>query len=197
MASISLKYKSKSGNLTAPGDVDPGAMIPLATTTLATATATITFSSIPREYEHLQIRLIGRSSRSSGVSQFKLNFNGDTGTNYSDHYLLGSGGGSAIVGHDGASQTFIWANPIAGNTTTAGTFGVGIIDILDYSNTNKNKTVRMLGGFDENGGGYLGLSSGLWMNTAAITSITIGDGYGQNLTTYTSAALYGIKRAGA
>lgn len=196
MGAISLKYKSKSGNLTAPGDVDPGAMIPIATTTLATATATITFSSIPREYEHLQIRLIGRSSRSSGVSQFKLNFNGDTGTNYSDHYMLGTGG-TIFAGHDGVSQTFIWGSPIAASTATANTFGVGIVDILDYSNTNKYKTTRNLGGFDENGNGYISFTSGLWINTAAVTSITIGDGYGLNLLAYTSAALYGIKRAGA
>lgn len=196
MASISLKYKSKSGNITAPGDVDLGAMIPIMTTTLGSATASITFSSIPQGYEHLQIRAIGRSSRSSGVSQFKLNFNGDTGTNYSDHYLLGSGG-AAAAGHDGVSQTFIWANPIAGSTATANIFGVGIIDILDYSNASKYKTIRNIGGYDENGGGYVALTSGIWMNTAAITSITLGDAYGFNLATYTSAALYGIKRAGA
>ena len=49
MASISLKNKSKSGNLTAPGDVDPGAMIPIATSTVSSATATVTFSSIPQK----------------------------------------------------------------------------------------------------------------------------------------------------
>ena len=51
MASISLKYKSKSGNLTAPGDVDLGAMIPLMTAT-PSGTGTVTFSNIPQSYEH-------------------------------------------------------------------------------------------------------------------------------------------------
>ena len=58
MASISLKNKSKSGNLTAPGDVDPGAMIPLMTTTVGTAVSAVTFSDIPQAYEHLQIRIL-------------------------------------------------------------------------------------------------------------------------------------------
>jgi hypothetical protein len=164
----------------------------IATTTLGTATASITFSSIPATFTHLQIRLIARSTRSSGISQYKLNFNGDTAGNYAGHYFFGSGG-APLVGFDGASATYIWGNPIAAASNAANIFGVGIVDILDYKDTNKYKTIRALGGSDENGGGYVGFLSGVWMSSSAITSITIGEPYGANFATYTSAALYGIR----
>ena len=69
------------------------------------------------------------------------------------------------------------------------------MDILDYSNTNKNKTLRQLAGTDNNGNGVVGLSSGLWQSTAAVASIDI-TAIG-SFSQYTSFALYGIKRAGA
>jgi hypothetical protein len=166
----------------------------IATTTLGTTTASITFSSIPATFTHLQIRLIARSTRSSGISQYKLNFNSDTAGNYAGHYLFGDGA-AVLVGFDGASQTYLWGNPIAANNTLANTFGPGVVDILDYTNTNKYKTIRILGGNDENGGGFVGFLSGVWMSSSAITSITIGEPYGANFAAYTSAALYGIKGA--
>jgi predicted patatin/cPLA2 family phospholipase len=78
--------------------------------------------------------------------------------------------------------------------TGANIFGAGVIDILDYANTNKYKTVRALSGHDNNGSGYVNFESGLWMSTSAITSIklfTAGNVYAQ----YTQFALYGIKGA--
>jgi hypothetical protein len=190
MASISLKYKSKSGNLTAPGDVDPGAMIPIATTTLTTTTSTVTFSSIPQSYEHLQIRSIQRQG-AGGVEIGLMQFNSDTGSNYVRHRLIGDGS-TASAGAN-TSQTSIAVGEAPAGTST---FGVVIIDILDYANTNKYKTIRALGGYDSNGSGEITLRSGLWMSTSAISSITITLS-AQSYTQYSSFALYGIKRAGA
>jgi hypothetical protein len=68
------------------------------------------------------------------------------------------------------------------------------MDILDYANTNKYKTVRTLSGYDLNNATYGALRSysGLWMNTNAITSIKFyADGV--NLAQYSQFALYGIK----
>jgi hypothetical protein len=84
-------------------------------------------------------------------------------------------------------------------TSTGGSFGVSIVDILDYANTNKYKTVRVLSGVDFNGtlagyGGYVGPLSGNWRNTSAITSIKINAQTG-NFTQYSQFALYGIKGA--
>jgi hypothetical protein len=186
MASISLKYKSKQGNLTAPGDVDPGAMIPIATVTVGSGgSSTITFSDIPQNYEHLQLRaFVGNSS-----SYATLRFNSDTTTsNYRHHYIYGSGS-SALAGT-------IANNAYFPSTGITGAYG-GIMDILDYSNTNKYKTCRVIEGYDNNtGGGNIYFTSNLWMSTNAITSFTLTNNSG-NFPQYSSFALYGIKRAGA
>jgi hypothetical protein len=200
MAITSLKYKTKLGTLTAPGDVDPGAMIPIETVTVgAGGASSITFSNIPNTYTHLQIRGLSRSTTSgNGADGLFIQFNADTGANYARHYIAGTG--SAAVGDGQSAQGFIVGGycPRAGQL--ANCFGVSIIDILDYSNTNKNKTVRSLGGVETNFTssfpGYATLFSGLWVNTAAITSIKLYS-EANNLSQYSSLALYGIKRAGA
>ena len=191
MGAISLKYKSKSGNLTAPGDVDPGAMIPLATTTLTTSTATVTFSAIPQDYEHLQIRWFARGSSLAGLY---WTFNSDTGANYTRHRISADGSSVSVSGL--SSQNNIYTVASWGIPNTASIFADGVYDILDYRNANKYKTLRGLAGQDSNGSGGVEFISGLWMNTAAITAISITPNTG-TFQQYTSFALYGIKRAGA
>lgn len=169
-----------SGHLWAPS----GAYDSIATTTVgAGGASSITFTSIPSTYTHLQIR--GISKMSSGASLY-MQLNSDTGSNYARHYLNGNG---STVGA-GANSSF--TNMFAGTTANAtSTFGASIIDILDYTNTNKYTTTRSLSGADANGSGYVQFFSGLWMNTAAVSSITItGD---SNFDQYSSFALYGIK----
>jgi hypothetical protein len=191
----SLKNKTKSNKLTASGDVDPGAFIPLATTTLSTSASNITFSSIPQNYEHLQIRLFVRSTTANTSSNAYIQFNGDTSTNYSYHELTGQGSTAGSAAGTTVSGPRICNYPAA--SSTASMFGVGVIDILDYKDPNKYTTYRSLNGNDQNGSGYVILFSGSWRNTAPITSILIGDNSGGNFVQYTHAALYGIKRAGA
>lgn len=197
MASISLKYKSKQGNLTAPGDVDPGAMIPLMTTTLSSNATSVTFSNIPQNYEHLQIRLIVRTDRAADTQDaVNMRFNSDTGSNYSWHYFSGNGSSASAGAGSSASLIFNAAIGTAASATS-GMFGVSVIDILDYSNTNKYKTTRSLTGQDINGGGVCQLFSGNWRNTSAITTITFTPNIGTNMVQYSTFALYGIKKAGA
>jgi hypothetical protein len=197
MGSISLKYKSKSGNLTAPGDVDPGAMIPIATTVVgAGGASTVTFSSIPQNYEHLQVRAIARTDRTPTAYDYPvIRFNSDTGSNYGIHYLEGDG--SSVIAGAATSLSSIYLNEITSNGASASIFGTFIVDILDYINTNKYTTTRVLGGYDKNGSGVMIYRSGLWLNTAAITTLTITPLTGPNFVQYSSFALYGIKRAGA
>jgi hypothetical protein len=78
----------------------------------------------------------------------------------------------------------------AGTSAAASIFGAGIVDILDYANTNKYKTLRALAGVDFNGSGRVGLTSGLWQSTSAINAITLE---GSSFVQYSSFALYGIK----
>ena len=161
----------------------------IATTTVgAGGSSTITFSSIPSTYKHLQIRglTFAATNPNSGV---KTQFNSDTGSNYTQHALIGSGTTASAYGF--ASQTFIEG----GYTGDASYGGAFVLDILDYTNTNKYKTTRSLTGNDANATGvrYIAFLSGLWMNTAAISTITITHSVGINFAQYSSFALYGIK----
>jgi len=152
----------------------------------AGGTATVTFSSIPATYTHLQIRGIARASADT---QLDVTLNSDTGSNYSYHTLLGYGSGTDSSG--GATQAKIVMEAM---TNTASVFAAYVIDILDYANTNKYKTSRNLAGYDNNSGGRVSLNSGNWRNTNAITSITLTC-RSDNFQQYSQFALYGIKGA--
>lgn len=160
----------------------------IATVTLGSAASSIDLTSIPSTYQHLQIRFMG-SMTAGGPDDLRIQFNADTGNNYARHYMIGNGSSASASGT--ATTSF---GVIGGNTlpTTANTFGVAIIDILDYANTNKYKTMRALAGHDANGSGYVGISSTLWQNTNAITSIKLFP-ISSTFPQYSTAALYGIK----
>jgi hypothetical protein len=153
--------------------------------------STITFSSIPSTYQHLQIRLIGRVTNADTADNAWVRFNGDTGSNYSWHYLAGDGTSASASG--AATQTRILAARVSAANAASGNFAATVIDILDYANTGKNKTVRSLTGQDRNGAGSINLNSGAWYNTAAVTSIDISNSSATDYVQYTQAALYGIK----
>lgn len=162
----------------------------IATQTLASAAASITFSSIPATYTHLQIRGIARSN--GAADNTVIQFNGDTANNYATHYLTGNGA-TASAG-SGTTRANFYVDILAANASGAMWSG-DVIDILDYANTNKYKTIRTLAGQDLNGSGTVWLASGLWQSTAAITSIKLYLNGAVNLAQYSSFALYGIKGA--
>lgn len=159
---------------------------PIATSTLGSAASSITFSSIPSTYQHLQLRIIAQTVSGYPVA---IRFNSDTGSNYVYHVIQGNGV-SAAVG-SATAQTSI--SGVAAGGATANVFGGTVLDILDYANSSKYKTTRSLAGYDTNSSGTVYFYSGLWLNTAAITSITLIDANGGNMVANTSAALYGIK----
>lgn len=151
--------------------------------------ANIEFTSIPGTYTHLQIRFI---TRFGSVAVFKTTFNSDNGTNYAWHEIQGNG--SSVTANAGSSAAFMYGAYSNGFSATADTFGAGVIDVLDYANANKYKTLRMLSGYDANGSGGLQLNSGLWQSTSAITSIKIAPNT-STFQQYSHFALYGIKSA--
>jgi hypothetical protein len=165
---------------------------------IATVTAgvggasSLSFSSIPSTYKHLQLRWIGRTLNVGATDYINIAFNGDTtsSTSYWYHWLRGTGS-AADATSSGAFYAFRLAE-VSGATATASAFGCGVFDILDYANTSKNKTARSLGGFDSNGNGRSMLVSGLYTNTSAISSIQLTGANG-NIDQYSSFALYGIK----
>jgi len=156
--------------------------------------ADIQFTSIPADYTHLQIRGIARSlEANTGVDVPYVTFNSDSGSNYSYHQINGTGSGVSVVAD--TSTAFMRGGYIALNSEPANVFGAVIIDILDYANTNKYKTIRSLSGTEYNNtSGAVGLFSGSWRNTNAITSIKITASVA-NLAQYSQFALYGIKGA--
>ena len=182
------------------GAVDDGAMFPISSVILSSTTASVTFDSIPQTYTHLQIRGSAKSSRSDVVvNNYTMRLNSDTGSNYKNHYIQGgySSTPQLSTGHSGPEN---WIYMPTGTTALASDiFTALVIDIADYKNTNKNTVTKTFLGYDVNGttgsyGGSISLCSGLWLNTNAVTSITLSpEGY--SWIAGTSFALYGIKGA--
>ena len=200
MAVVSIKNKLRRGNLLVGNEAyDPGSFVSIATVTVGSGgAANIELTSIPSTFTHLQLRCYLQADRATyGMGEFEMTVNGAGGTNYSRHGIVGYG--STNNGYWGnANAAYIYADRGLG-TNTGGTYAGLIIDILDYKNTNKYKTIKGIQGVDFNGsvGGYTGavnLFSGAYKSTDAITSIKFVSVYG-NFTQYSQVALYGIKVA--
>lgn len=160
-------------------------------TSTPSGVSTITFNSIPGTYQHLQIRAIAKRDTATTSGSSNLRFNGDTGSNYVRHFLRGSG--SAASAGASTSQTSIECFEHTGNDAAVNNMmGVLICDILDYASSTKNTTIRTISGNDQNGAGNIYLTSGLWLSTAAVTSITLFTTANYLNTTF---ALYGIRGA--
>ena len=170
-------------------------MYPIASTTLSSA-GNITFSSIPQTFTHLQLRLSNAFANANTLFFIGIQANGDTGANYAYHRLFGQGSSASSNGGGSTDFGFMIYGGGSKSVSTSTSPSVAIMDILDYTNTNKNKTSRCIYGQDANGSGEVGLASGLWMNTAAITSLVIY-GYGNTLATGTRVDLYGISTSSA
>ena len=139
-------------------------------------------------YKHLQIRFIAKETGTSGgFNNMNLYFNADNaGTSYAIHNLSGDGSTAFAQATASRAKGLIYN----GLSQTTNTFAAGVIDILDYANTSKYKTLRAVAGVDFNGSGRIGLTSNLWQSTSAITAITFE---GSSFVQYSSFALYGIK----
>lgn len=159
----------------------------IATVTVGSGgSSSISFTSIPSTYTHLQIRTF---SRISGQSYGLLRFNSDSSSVYNTHFLYGDGSSAQATANLAATNIFaIYVGSGTGN------FGGGVVDILDYTNTNKFTTTRSFTGKDENGTGVILLLSGLWRSTNAITNIEIIP-QSSTFAQYSHFALYGIKGA--
>lgn len=179
----------------------------LATVTVPSGgVSSITFTGIPTGYKHLQVRYLANQNRSDyPLCGTFMRFNSDSGSNYSDHYVAASFNSttSPTAASDvSATKAFI-GTVSAYPSVSSSIFGVGVIDILDYNNTNKYKTFKSLFGYDVNGtgggggtigGGMVGLASGAWYNTSSINSITFISEFGTNVFgEYSQFALYGVK----
>lgn len=168
--------------------------VALATAVTDGTTQGVTFSSIPQDYTHLQIRCFVRNGASAPNPDYTLmQINGDTAANYINHGFYTNG--SSVTSDMFNNSTYGFCGPFSYNSgaySTANMWTSIVIDLLDYTNTNKFKAIRSIGGYDANGSGFVGIYSGMWRNTAALTSIKISAANAAEVgnSVYT---LYGIK----
>lgn len=175
------KYDSfLAGN---PGYLGPGAYESIATITLGSNTQTVTFSSIPSTYKHLQLRTLTQQQSNSTI---RLNNDANNGS-YNTHYVeaYNNGVSNGVINYTGI---FVYG----GLTAYTSTFGAGIIDILDYNSPNKFTTTRSITGQINPVNGILNYDSGVWLNTAAVTSVA-SSCVGSDFLAGSTFALYGIK----
>lgn len=161
----------------------PSTYTPIATTTLGSGATSVTFSSISGAYTDLI--LICNGNTAANANNY-LQFNSDTGSNYSATRLSGDGSAASSARNTSQTQMLLdgfgyWTSTYEGNK---------IIHIMNYSNTTTNKTVLTRANTASKGTDAI---VGLWRSTAAITSVKFNsDSTIQAGSTFT---LYGVKSA--
>lgn len=154
--------------------------IALANLTLTGTDASITFSSIPNTYRDL---FIVTNTDNTAQADYYLRFNGDTGSNY--NRVTGQGTGSVVSYNSSSNATFMRLN---GNADLATDFSHNaLIHVLDYSATDKQKTVLSR----TNSTFGVDMTAGRWASTSAITSVTIYPSTG-SFESGSTFSLYGI-----
>ena len=166
------------------------------TTYLEANASSVTFSSIPQTYEHLQLRYTLTLAAISNTYQRLWLGDGsaDTGTTYSYHVIYAHDSSAGVWKGTGESNG-IYLGQAPGNSNRAWTSPT-IVDIFDYVNTNKNTTVQVFnfdGGDSTSTADYVTFASGLWDSTAAVDTILINNRYGNNFLRGSEFSLYGIQ----
>jgi hypothetical protein len=160
----------------------------IATNLLTTSASTITFGSIPGTYTDL--RIVATGFYTSTNTAPNVQFNGDTGSNYGQNAVVGDG--SVASGTDYSSSTYIFMSPWGASNWTGGDQqNMVTMDIFSYADTSKFKTVITSAAGRAASTGGVAFCSGIWVSTAAITSITLTGA--SSFAAGTRATLYGIK----
>lgn len=164
----------------------------LETIRLGGLATSVEFTNLARyaDYQHLQLRIVGRTTRAADFNGAKIRFNGGTSTDYSYHDMTGSG---SVVGSFGDAAPTYFYTPIVSYTSAnspASSFGVTITDFLDPFETSKNKTMRTFLG---RATGHVGLHSAAWYDLSAINSMVIEPDITSNWVAGCRFSLYGLK----
>jgi len=174
----------------------PDAWDSISTTTLASSQTTITFE-IPQTYGHLRFHILGKQDATASATWYniRMNFNSDSGSNYTRQYNILEGKGStpgtaSTIGNTAA----IVAGIPTSHTSLVSQFSFTMIDVFDYQMLNKFKTWKAFTTFDYNSTSpaFFGQSGGAWSNTNSITSISFTSESG-NFATGSVFALYGLR----
>lgn len=164
----------------------------LISTTVLGSSGSVSFTSIPQIYKHLQIRAVARTTASQVPDQLFIRANNDTTADRHGWHYLNGNGSSVTSGAGVTNETGVRMQMITGANATTNSFGAVIVDILDYASTSKNKTFRGLGGYTSATGSEIGLSSGFYESTSAITQLDVF-GLFLAMAANTRISLYGIR----
>jgi len=158
---------------------------PIATTTLGSAAASVTFSSIPGTYTDLVLVFAGQNT-TNNTNYLFLRFNGDSGSNYSGTSMRGNGSAAQSARYTNATEMYnSYGSPLNNEQQNS------ILQIQNYSNTTTNKTVLFR---TNTAGSEVNAGVGLWRSTAAITSVLVQIS-ANNFAAGSTITLYGIKAA--
>lgn len=158
---------------------------PLANITLGSSASSITFSSISQIYRDLVLVVSGTVT--VNVSSHYIKFNSDSGANYSRIWISGNGTGASSS--MASAQTALYPSGDARFDTTS--VGMVTINVMDYSVTDKHKSVLARNGNASGANPGTDAIAGRWASTSAITTIQVGV-LSNNFATGTTFALYGI-----
>jgi hypothetical protein len=162
----------------------PSTYEPIATTTLVSNTASYTFTSIPSTYTDLVLVMNGKATSGEGAFILRVgNGSIDSGSNYSYTYMYGDG--SSANSARSSNQT---SGSCSRYDTTA---GIGIVQFMNYANTNVYKTILNRGG----SGSLVQATVNLWRSTSAINQIYVQPETSSNMVAGYTLTLYGIKAA--
>lgn len=162
----------------------------LESTVLTSSASSVSFTGLGSysDYKHLQIRAVVKNS---GASENNLGFrlNSDTGSNYASHRLYGNG--SSVISNGASNIDKMLYLTMPDSTDASNIFGCAVIDVLDFSSSTKNTTFRWLWGMNGTDT-HVGLGSGLWNNTNAVTSVSVFP-FSDNFVSGSRFSLMGVK----
>ncbi|CAB4146882.1 hypothetical protein UFOVP696_12 [uncultured Caudovirales phage] len=166
----------------------PKTYTPIATQTHPGGGGVITFSSIPQIYTDLVV-VINCGIAGTGGSMY-IRLNGDTGTNYSQTFMRGSGSAASSARTSNLGLMYIdYHGPTLGSRNSN-----YVLQLNSYSNTTTHKTILARTNAIVGSGTGIEFHAGAWRNTAAVTSLTIGP-TGGNIFNGSTFTIYGILRA--
>lgn len=182
---FSLGFWAAAG---AGGGAAAGAYELISTQILGTTATTLSFNSIPQTYKHLQIRYVAVTPANGDILTMRMN--GITTSSYSRHGLEGPGSAFWSGGSNSLTSSYVMGSQIG---MVTGEPYSGIVDILDYASTVKNKTFKSFNGVASSTNVSVALVSGALFSTSAVSSITLFTNGGTNLSAGSRFSLYGIK----
>lgn len=163
----------------------------IASSTLGSAQANISFSSIPSIYTDLCLKVSSRGASTGTLVLVQFN---SSSSGYQARWLDGDGSAASSGNNSSTLQNLMaWTQS---SSTTANTFGNFELYIPNYAGSN-NKAVSSDYANENNatGGIAYGLLANLWSNSDAINSISLSISGGTNFAANSSAYLYGIVKS--